>query len=299
MDPIKNQVANDERIEEPKKQDNSIFKIIGILFTTIVYAGILFIIGCIFIDAFIYEIESGNTDLSYPTPEQTHSDSYYRLVEPTPKATPIKTPIPIPTTKLPYHAKGDIRKCGTCHAYPETSHNTYPNPTPTNTQKYVPPSYVIPPNTDPIPSDYYSQNCELQIDQSMQEYLANSEWIEDYKVNCWDCSQMSAYMEFMLENCGYNVVIRVADVEGKGYGHAWILVEFQQGWLAYECTGRYWVYPSESIARSYEPYGVIYANPSMYEAGVQYESIYEVWSDYQQYSNGKDMFVKEYGWWIE
>jgi len=141
----------------------------------------------------------------------------------------------------------------------------------------------------------------------MQEYLANSEWIDDYEAGSWDCSQMSSYMEYMLENCGYHVVIRHADVEGEDYGHAWILVEFEQGWLAYECTGRYWVYPNEAVARSYEPYSYVHWNPSFYTAGVQYESIHDVWAYYKQCASGntmqetvmRDTFLQEYGWWAE
>lgn len=296
MDPIKNYVNNDKRIEESKKQDDSIFRIIGIVFTTTVCASIIFVICCAFLSGMA---ENGNTGLSTPTPEPTHSDSYYRLVEPTPKETLSPTPAQTQTPKLPYHAKGDIRKCGTCHTYPKSSYNTYPNPTPMKTPKYIPPSSVIPSNTDPIPSDYYSQNCELPTDQSMQEYLSNSEWLEDYDAGGWDCSQMSAYMEFMLENCGYHTIIVEAETDYSEHGHAWILVEFQQGWLAYECTDRYWVYPNEEVARSYEPYNTVYWNPSCYTSGIQYENIHDVWRNYQQYSNGKDVFVTEYGWWIE
>lgn len=133
----------------------------------------------------------------------------------------------------------------------------------------------------------------------MHEYLSNSEWLVEYEENAFDCSQMAGYMEWYLTNCGYNVVIRRADVEGENYGHAWILIEFSQGWMAYECTGRYWVYPSEEVARSYDPYGYVVWNPSMYTAGTQYDSIYDVWDYYRQYSNGEEMFLDEYGWWVE
>lgn len=144
---------------------------------------------------------------------------------------------------------------------------------------------------------YYNYDCKLPTNVSMQEYLSNSEWLVDYELDTFDCSQMAAYMERSLENCGYNTVIRCADVEGEDHGHAWILVEFEQGWLAYECTGRYWVYPSEEVARSYDPYGYVRWNPSMYTAGVQYDNIYEVWDSYKWYSN-EEAFLKEYGWWI-
>lgn len=58
-----------------------------------------------------------------------------------------------------------------------------------NTRKI--PSYIPPSNTRPIPDDYYSQSCQLPTNVSMQEYLANSEWIYDYEAGSWDCSQMS------------------------------------------------------------------------------------------------------------
>lgn len=181
---------------------------------------------------------------------------------------------------------------------PESTHKIVepaPTPIPTTSQQFSKSES----NTVPIPDDYYSQDCELPTDQSMQEYLSNSHWVEDYEENSWDCSQMAAYMEFMLENCGYNVVIREADVAGEQYGHAWILVEFKEGWLAYECTERYWVYPNEAVARSYDPYGHVYWNPSMYDAGVQYDTIYDVWEYCRWYSNGEEAFLQEYGWWIE
>ena len=221
--------------------------------------------------------------------------------------TPVPTVISTPKRYIPDHAYGNKKQCGTCHTYPSfdednTPYRTSPTPprptpTPQKTKQYTPPLYIIPSNNAPIPSDYYSQDCELPTDQSMQEYLANSEWVDDYDAGGWDCSQMAAYMEFMLENCGYHTVIRDADMEGEQYGHAWILVEFRQGWLAYECTGRYWVYPDEATARSYDPYGTVHWNPSKYDAGMQYESIYDIWDDYKQYSNGEEVFLKEYGWW--
>ena len=241
-----------------------------------------------------------------------------------PVAPSVVVPIPepivifIPERYVPDHASGDMKTCGTCHIYPSFNNDnnpfmdTYisakpspvptvistPLPAPQKTNLYDLPNFIIPKNV-PIPSDYYSQDCKLPTDQSMQEYLANSHWVDDYELDAWDCSQMAAYMEFMLENCGYNVVIRRADVEDAEYGHVWILVDFQEGMLAYECTGRYWVYPSEAVARSYDPYGYVYWNPGFYTAGVRYESIYDVWEDYKWYSNGEEVFLKEYGWWVE
>ena len=285
---------DDERREELKKHGDSVFRIIGIIATTIVIAWVLMIAA----SDYIYESASkAHQDI-----DEAAGRSYPEYTPPppapwSPKPPSTSTPTPIPTKKLPYHADGDPRKCGTCHTYPDTTYRIHPKPTPTKTSQYDPPYYVIPSNTVPIPDNYYSQPCELPTDQSMQEYLANSDWLDDYDVGGWDCSQMAVYMEFMLENCGYHTVIREADMEGEQYGHAWILVEFKQGWLAYECTGRYWVYPDEATAKSYDPYGTVHWNPSKYDAGVQYESIYDIWDGYKWYGNGEAAFLKECGWW--
>ena len=66
--------------------------------------------------------------------------------------------------------------------------------------------------------------------------------------------------------------------------HAWILVEFSNGWLAYETTTCHWV--------TYED------DPSYY-TGTQYDSIHDIWNDYQQYSNGEEVFEDDWAWWIE
>lgn len=284
--------------EEPTKHGDSIFINIGIMVTVII-AGSLLIIGYIAITgAFIFGVESG--ELSDHIPEPTTPIIIISpTIPPSQKPTPTTIPTSVPTKKLPFHAEGDPRKCGTCHSYPDTSYRIHPNPTSTRTSQYIPPSYIPSSNTMPIPDDYYSQPCELPTDQSMQEYLANSEWLDDYDAGSWDCSQMAAYIEFSLENCGYHTIIAVAETDYSEYGHAWILVEFKQGWLAYECTGRFWVYPDELTARSYDPYGYVYWNPSFYTAGVQYESIYDLWNGYKQYRNAEEEFLQEYGWWVE
>jgi len=223
----------------------------------------------------------------------------------------IATQAPIPKPDVPYHALGNRKMCGTCHQYPSFDRNNDPymsegaifkhagtiTPIPAQTAFGMSRNVRSTYNMMPIPEEYYSQGCMLPTDMSMQEYLADSRWTDDYQyeANAWDCSQMAAYMEWMLENCGYHVVIRLADVEGKENGHAWILVEFEQGMLAYECTGRYWVYPSKEIGRSYNSDSY---NPSMYYAGIEYESIYNIRDDYKGYIDGEEAFLEEFGWWI-
>ena len=276
------------------------------IFALIVLVGT--IVGCSMFEGNEYYVEDEeHVDVATPAPTTSSTPSIYIPVP----SIYLPTPVHTPKIHISSHADGDPRECGTCHTYPSYDENNIPQtpsfipkpvhtavPTAIPTHRSSAYTYTIS-SSSPIPNDYYSQDCELPTDQSMQEYLANSEWIDDYDAGGWDCSQMAAYMEFMLENCGYNVVIRAADVEGEEYGHAWILVEFQEGMLAYECTTRHWVYPSEALARSYEPFSYVYWSPSMYDAGVRYESIYDIWNDYKQYSNGEEAFLQEYGWWIE
>lgn len=150
----------------------------------------------------------------------------------------------------------------------------------------------------PIPNEYYMQDCWGLDGENVYEYLDNIEWTTEYERNAFDCSQMAAYLEWRLTNCGYNVVIRGADVEGEDYGHAWILMEFSEGWLAYECTGLYWVYPDKATAESYVRDDVYYYESSYYTAGVSYESIYDIWNYYKQFNNGREAFIQEYGFWI-
>jgi len=63
--------------------------------------------------------------------------------------------------------------------------------------------------------------------QDLEEYLSRYEWKEDtYKMDIFDCSEMSAVLERMLENEGFHTFI----VSGKSPGdsgekHSWLIVE--------------------------------------------------------------------------
>jgi hypothetical protein len=51
----------------------------------------------------------------------------------------------------------------------------------------------------------------------------NFKWLADYKANYFDCSERSAFLEYLLENEGFNTLI----VEDKS--HCWIVVEVEKG----------------------------------------------------------------------
>jgi len=64
----------------------------------------------------------------------------------------------------------------------------------------------------------------------LHDYLRRSYWEEgSYVEDKFDCSQMSAYLEWKLENEGYHTII-VAGNSPDGSGkHAWLLVETSKG----------------------------------------------------------------------
>ena len=137
-----------------------------------------------------------------------------------------------------------------------------------------------------IPSDYYNQGTILPTNVGIYEYLEYFDWSlmpneYGYKQGAFDCSQMSAMLECILENSGYNTMIY------SNNNHAWIMVEFKEGWLASECTGCYWVYPNEDVAWSYNPNGGFVYDPDYYTPDYVFESIYDVGN-----------FMNDFAWWL-
>jgi len=57
-------------------------------------------------------------------------------------------------------------------------------------------------------------------------------WLKQYEENIFDCSEMSAFLEYWLENKGFNTdIVTNAD-------HSWIIVEVEPGrWVHVESTG--------------------------------------------------------------
>ncbi|GAH51420.1 unnamed protein product [marine sediment metagenome] len=63
--------------------------------------------------------------------------------------------------------------------------------------------------------------------QDLEEYLSRYEWKEDAaKIDIFDCSEMSAVLERMLENEGFHTfIVSGKSPYGSGEGHAWLIVE--------------------------------------------------------------------------
>jgi len=59
----------------------------------------------------------------------------------------------------------------------------------------------------------------------LSDELEGLEWIEPYQEGVFDCSEMSAYLEWYLENEGWHTYIVCGEAPWDGGYHAWLLVE--------------------------------------------------------------------------
>ena len=78
-------------------------------------------------------------------------------------------------------------------------------------------------SADPVPDWYYSSPC--QQEGTLEQWLPWALPIEDYELSVFDCSELSAYAEWLAENCGYDTVIAVVRPWAGEPGHAWVVVE--------------------------------------------------------------------------
>jgi len=111
----------------------------------------------------------------------------------------------------------------------------------------------------------------------LQDYLQRWKWKEGAFVeHKFDCSQMSAHIEWKLENEGFNTVIAAGDSPTGDGRHAWLLVETTEGkYTPVEAT-------SYSIVNRSNPY---------FKKYYVYEHQFETIHDALRYSR------TEFTWW--
>lgn len=73
------------------------------------------------------------------------------------------------------------------------------------------------------------QNQKFGVDELADE-LGSLEWTHPYEEGEFDCSEMSAYLEWYLENQGWHIVIIVGDCPFSSGRHSWLLVETSKGY---------------------------------------------------------------------
>jgi hypothetical protein len=85
-------------------------------------------------------------------------------------------------------------------------------------------------SSDSAAFDFYYVKPEQKFGaDKLADCLKMWTWIKPYKENVFDCSEMSAYLEWKLENEGWHTLIIVGDSPFSTGKHAWLLVETEKG----------------------------------------------------------------------
>lgn len=123
-----------------------------------------------------------------------------------------------------------------------------------------------------IPEDYYvrSNTNWGNLGYYGLEKLVQNGFVTPYQEDKFDCSEMSAYMEWYLEKYGFNASICTSQHFEGSKGHAWVRVDTKDGVVYIEATAK-----TDLIKRDGD-----YTHPERV-----YESIYEVRN------------VEEFDWW--
>ena len=119
---------------------------------------------------------------------------------------------------------------------------------------------------------YYVSPCQQPEGVSLHHWLATLPWHGELELGGWDCSQLSTYIEWLAENCGYHSVITCRKGTEESTGHCWVVIDGDP----YEATGLYWI-------------NLDTADPGYYEADVWFQDIYEAWDYLPSYG--------AWGWW--
>jgi hypothetical protein len=121
---------------------------------------------------------------------------------------------------------------------------------------------------------------------SLEYWLSRAAWAEEYEADGFDCSQMAAFLEWIIDNAGYQVRVFA------GHGHCWLSIEIEGEWVAYEATSLSW-----------KP--EVNSHPLYYKPTIVFTNLYDVVSWYQlaeltgiiQQGTGRPFFVQEFQWW--
>jgi len=108
-----------------------------------------------------------------------------------------------------------------------------------------------------VPKNYYSYDKDL-----LRIFLKHVVIPHGYKKDVFDCSEISSFMEWLLENYGFHAKIAVG--ERDGVGHAWVIVCFNGSscYVDFRCNGS-------------SCYPVIAGDEKRYKVRMVFESVYD------------------------
>jgi|GEM_PF-2185240 len=143
-----------------------------------------------------------------------------------------------------------------------------------------------------IPLGYYSVNNYPEQDDdfdSLVKFLEDFTLPRDYDLGKFDCSHMSAYMEWVLEDAGFDTHIAYSSHvpwDEDGGAHAWIIVYTDDYRVAIETTGLGDdTHLVEGIINEDEEYGDYYYNPEE-----EFSDIYE--------ATERSGTIDQWNWWF-
>lgn len=125
---------------------------------------------------------------------------------------------------------------------------------------------------------YYIRPREQQFGiDKLDSFLSDKQWLQYYERGAFDCSHMSAYLEYKLENVGFNTLIVLGPTPwDPETSHAWLLVETSPGeYMPVEAT-----YPS-----------IVWWGDPYFDNYYTYDHIFETIQE------ALDYWYEEFRWW--
>ncbi len=138
-----------------------------------------------------------------------------------------------------------------------------------------------------IPEPYYA-DAEPWLDQSVFgiESLIGPGFLRRYSTNEFDCSEMAAYLEWMLEKHGFDSKICLASEFGDdNEPHAWVAVDLP--------SRRYYIEPTARNQGGFV-FSIIKPLDAEYKEYGNYDGIYE-----DIYEASKAGPISEFDWWAD
>jgi len=153
-----------------------------------------------------------------------------------------------------------------------------------------------------VPHSYYSTNVFKQYSNTwsdLSRFLTSEFRLPgDYEENVFDCSETSAYLEWALENAGFDAKIVVGPFpqDSTGASHAWVIVNTTDYKVAVEATGLTSKQRSAYLSWGRVP-GVVYGDDTLISG---WENYYEGYDDTFRniYIAIRDFGrLQEWNWW--
>jgi len=154
-----------------------------------------------------------------------------------------------------------------------------------------------------VPHSYYSTNVFKQYSNTwndLSRFLTSEFRLpSDYEENVFDCSETSAYLEWALENAGFDakIVVGPSPQDPTGDYHAWVIVNTTDYRVAVEATGLTSKQRSAYLSWGRVP-GVVYGDDTLIDS---WENYYEGYDDTFRniYIAIRDFGrLQEWNWWV-